>query len=35
MLTFWGNGVAPGVDLDNSVALRELMEEGLPLDERR
>jgi hypothetical protein len=28
-------GLAPGVDLDDSAALLELMEEDLPLDRRR
>ncbi len=35
MATFKGTGVAPGVDLSNSAALLELMEEGLPLEKRR
>jgi hypothetical protein len=32
---FKGTGLAPGVDLDDSAALLELMEQGLPLDKRR
>jgi hypothetical protein len=32
---FKGNGLMPGVDLDNSAALLDLMEKGLPLDKRR
>jgi hypothetical protein len=30
-----GSGFQPGVDLDDSAALLELMEEGLPLHKRR
>lgn len=35
--TFRGDpaGLAPGVDLDDSAALLELMEDGLPVDKRR
>lgn len=33
--TFCGTGLAPGVDLDDSAALLDLMEEGLPIDKRR
>ena len=33
--TFKGTGLAPGVDLDNNAALRELMDEGRPLEKRR
>lgn len=35
MRTFKGSGLAPGVDLDDSAALLDLMEEGLPLEKRR
>ncbi len=28
-------GLQPGVDIDDSAALLDLMEEGLPLDKRR
>lgn len=30
-----GAGFMPGVDLDDSAALLELMDEGVPLDQRR
>jgi hypothetical protein len=30
-----GGGVMPGVDLDDNVSLRELMDEGIPLHARR
>ncbi len=30
-----GGGLMPGVDLDDNAALRELMDEGLPLHARR
>ena len=32
---FEGDGVMPGVDLDDNAALLELMEEGLDVDSRR
>lgn len=35
LVTFRGDGVRPGVDLDDTAALIDLMEEDLPLDERR
>lgn len=37
LATFHGDpaGLAPGVDLDDSAALLELMEEGLSVDKRR
>lgn len=35
MRTFEGSGLAPGVDLDDSAALLDVMEEGLPLEKRR
>ncbi|MCY7419301.1 MAG: ribbon-helix-helix domain-containing protein [Chloroflexi bacterium] len=30
-----GGGLMPGVDLDDNAALRELMDEGIPLHARR
>jgi hypothetical protein len=33
--TFRGTGLRPGVNLDNSAELLDLMEEGLTLDQRR
>lgn len=33
--TFRGTGLAPGVDLDDSAALLDRLEEGLPIDKRR
>lgn len=33
--TFRGNGLRPGVDLDSSAGLRELMERGLPVGKQR
>ncbi len=35
LTTFRGNGVHPGVDLHDSGALLDLMEEGEPLHKRR
>lgn len=35
LATFRGDGLRPGVDLDDSAALLELMEQGLPLEKRR
>lgn len=35
MRTFEGSGLAPGVDLDDSAALLDVMEDGLPLEKRR
>lgn len=35
MRTFKGSGLAPGVDLDDSATLLNLMEDGLPLEKRR
>lgn len=33
--TYGGSGVLPGVDLSSNAALREAMDEGVPLDARR
>jgi hypothetical protein len=33
--TFTGGGLRPGVDLDDNAAVRELLDEGRSLDERR
>jgi hypothetical protein len=33
--TFKGGGLRPGVDLDDNAAVRELLDEGLPLEKRR
>jgi plasmid stability protein len=35
VVPFIGDGVMPGVDLNNNAALLELMEEGLDVDSRR
>lgn len=35
LITFGEGGLRPGVDLDDTAALIELMEEDLPLDKRR
>jgi hypothetical protein len=35
LVTFRGDGLQPGVDLDDTAALIELMEKDLPLDKRR
>jgi hypothetical protein len=35
LITFGEGGVRPGVDIDDTAALIELMEEGVPLDKRR
>lgn len=35
LVTFGGGGLRPGVDLDDSAALLDLMEEGEPLEKRR
>jgi hypothetical protein len=32
---FHGDGLQPGVDLDDSSSLLDLMEDGLPLEKRR
>ena len=32
---FKGDGLMPGVDLNDSAALQDLMDEGLPLEKRR
>lgn len=34
LITFGEGGLRPGVDLDSTAALIELMEEGEPLDKR-
>jgi hypothetical protein len=33
--TFRGDGVRPGVDIHSGSALRELMDEGAPIEKRR
>lgn len=33
--TFKGGGLRAGVDLDDSAALRRVLDEGVPLDKRR
>ncbi|MEK7284570.1 MAG: type II toxin-antitoxin system VapB family antitoxin [Chloroflexota bacterium] len=35
LITFRGEGLQPGVDLDDTAALIDLMEADLPLDKRR
>lgn len=35
LVTFRGAGVRPGVDLDDSAALADLMAEGEPVEKRR
>jgi hypothetical protein len=35
LITFGEGGLRPGVDVDDTAGLIELMEEGLPLDKRR
>ncbi|MBI2325604.1 MAG: type II toxin-antitoxin system VapB family antitoxin [Chloroflexi bacterium] len=35
LITFRGDGLQPGVDIDDTAALIDLMEEDLPLDKRR
>lgn len=35
LFTFGSGGLQPGVDLDDTAALIELMEKDLPLDKRR
>ena len=35
LITFGGGGLRPGVDLDDTAALLDLMEADLPLDKRR
>jgi hypothetical protein len=33
--TFEGGGLRPGVDLDDNAAVREALDEGVPLEKRR
>jgi hypothetical protein len=33
--TFRGNGLQPGIDLTDNVAVRDRMDDGLPLERRR
>lgn len=35
LITFRGDGLQPGVDIDDTAALIDLMEADLPLDKRR
>ncbi len=35
VVPFKGDGLRPGVDIDNAAALLELMEEGVPPEKRR
>jgi len=35
LITFRGEGLQPGVDIDDTAALIDLMEADLPLDKRR
>jgi hypothetical protein len=35
LITFGSGGLRPGVDLDDTAALIDLMEAGEPLDKRR
>jgi hypothetical protein len=33
--TFQGGGLRPGIDLDDNAAVREALDEGVPLEKRR
>lgn len=35
LVTFRGGGVQPGVDLDDSAAIADLMDDGRPVEKRR